>query len=225
MAYSLRLIEDRLAPGAGWPAPLAALPRVLYGLSGSVEIDAGAETQGLEAEATWHGDGAPSARAGAAGAHLLRFELVVQPPPPASGGRVVLEHPLALGAGATAGEPAWLMRCDRVDFEPGGVALPHRHRGGGIRRLLCGRLGVTVGDGPARPMRPGDAWFESGREPVLAVAAPDEPTSFVRVSILPAEIRGKTSIMYVDPDDAARSRPRTYTVYVDAPIVLGRRPR
>ncbi len=64
-------------------------------------------------------------------------------------------------------------------------------------------------------MRPGDPWFESGREPVLAVAAPDADTSFVRVSILPAEIQGRSSILYVDPADATRSRPRTYTVYVD----------
>ena len=34
------------------------------------------------------------------------------------------------------------------------------------------------------------------------------------------EIRGRTSIMYVDPNDAERGRPRTYTVYVDAPIAI-----
>jgi hypothetical protein len=69
-------------------------------------------------------------------------------------------------------------------------------------------------------MRPWDAWFESGREPVVAVSAKDEETSFIRVSVLPAEIRGKSSMMYVDPGDAARSKPRTYTVYVDEPIAL-----
>ena len=110
------------------------------------------------------------------------------------------------------------MRCDRVDFDPGGVALPHRHRGGGIRCLIAGSLEVTVGDEAPRLVRPGGAWFESGREPVLARASATEPTSFIRVSILPAEIRGQSSIMYVDPADAARGRPRRYTVWVDAPI-------
>src|SRR5205085_8199299 len=99
-------------------------------------------------------------------------------------------------------------------------ALPHGHRGGGIRRLLRGALEVTVGAGAPRLMRPGDAWFESGREPVLAAAAADVDTSFVRVALLPAEIRGRTSIVYVDPRDAERSRPRTYTVFVDEPIAL-----
>ena len=115
----------------------------------------------------------------------------------------------------------WLVRCDRVDFDPGGVALPHCHRGGGIRCLVAGALEVTVGDAAPRSVRPGGAWYESGREPVLARASATEPTSFIRVSILPAEIRGQSSIMYVDPADAARGRPRRYTVWVDAPIALG----
>ena len=67
---------------------------------------------------------------------------------------------------------------------------------------------------------PGEAWFESGREPVLAVAARDVETSFIRVSILPAAIAGRSSILYVDPADAAGGRPRRYTVYVDEPIAL-----
>jgi hypothetical protein len=55
---------------------------------------------------------------------------------------------------------------------------------------------------------------------VRARASATEPTSFVRVSVLPAEIQGQSSIMYVDPADAARGRPRRYTVWVDTPIVV-----
>ena len=152
-------------------------------------------------------------RAGQAEATLLRWELVAVGAAP--DGELVLEHAMDL-APATA----WLMRCDRVDFDPGGVALPHRHRGGGIRCLVAGALEVTVGAAAPRLIRPGGAWFESGREPVLARASASEPTSFIRVAILPAEIRGQTSILYVDPADAARGRPRRYTVWVDAPIVV-----
>ena len=98
--------------------------------------------------------------------------------------------------------------------------LLERHRGGGIRCSIAGALDVTAGETPARRVMPGGAGFENGREPVFAVASKDEPTSFVRVAILPREIRGRTSIMYVDPNDAERGRPRTYTVYVDAPIAI-----
>ena len=206
MAYSLRLIEDRLAAGA--PAPRSAVPRVLYAVSGTL---LGAEaTEPVPAVGPTDRD----ARAGAEGAHVYRVELVRQPPP-AAGGRVLLEHPIDLAGGA-----AWLLRCDRVDFEPGGIAPPHRHRGGGIRCLLRGRLEVTVAEGAPRTVHPGEAWFESGHEPVLAVAAPDAETSFVRFSIQPALIRGQSSIMYVDAADAGRGRPRRYTVYVDEPIAL-----
>jgi quercetin dioxygenase-like cupin family protein len=129
--------------------------------------------------------------------------------------RRLLEHAIDLDPAR-----AWLMRCDRVDFAPGGVALPHGHKGGGIRCLLAGALEVSVGDHPPRLMHPGDAWFESGREPALAKASPDTATAFVRVSILPREIRGQSSIVYVDPADAGRGRPRQYTVYVDEPLML-----
>ncbi|HEX7216233.1 MAG TPA: cupin domain-containing protein [Methylomirabilota bacterium] len=208
MAYSLRLIEDRVAAGASPPAPRRGVPRVLFVLAGTLRDGAaGAPLPAL-------GPNHDEARAGTDGARLYRVELVRQPPAPA-GGRVLLEHPLDLAGGA-----AWLMRCDRVDFEPAGVAPRHRHHGGGIRCLLRGRLEVTVADGAPRVVRPGECWFESGREPVLAVAAREDETSFIRFSVLPAQIRGQSSILYVDPADAGRGKPRRYTVLVDEPIAL-----
>jgi len=206
MAYSLRLIEDRLAAGGAAPAPRGS--RMLYAVSGA--LLGGEATEPVPAV----GPADLAAHAGPAGAVLYRAELVRQPPPPA-GGRVLLEHPIDLAGGA-----GWLMRCDRVDFEPGGIAPPHRHRGGGIRCLLRGRLEVTVAEGAPRTVHPGEAWFESGREPVLAVSAREAETSFIRFSIQPAAIRGQSSILYVDPADAGRGRPRRYTVYVDEPIAL-----
>ena len=214
MPYSLRLIEDTLAPGARCKPARASATGVLYLAAGDLRIEGGAASSPLQSGRAQLAARAGAGVAGASGARVLRFELVRQPPPPA-GGRVLLEHPMALDPRAS-----WLVRCDRVDFDRGGIALPHRHCGGGIRCLLNGRLDVTVGQGMARAMRPWDAWFESGKEPVLAVSAEDEETSFIRVSVLPVEIRGKSSMMYVDPGDAARSKPRTYTVYVDEPITL-----
>lgn len=213
MPYSLRLIEHDIAPGATLSLPAAI--RVLFPSGGDVVVGLPARDRVVSRETAWHGAAACQVRSPNGIARLLRFELVPQPPPGAAGGYVRLEHPIPIDR-----DGAYLLRCDRVDFAPGGVALPHRHRGGGIRRLLRGALTVTVGHSPPRLIRPGDAWFESGREPVLAVAAADADTSFVRVSVLPAEIRGTTSITYVDPADAARGRPRAYTVFVDEPIML-----
>ena len=229
MSFALRLTEDRL--GGGARVVLTEAPRVLYARDGAGTIETSPPTTRTDladpatTNPAWHGTDAVSVSAEAP-ATLLRFELLHGADASASASvksstgkldsRVLLEHAIDI-------DPArqWLMRCDRVDFAPGGVALPHGHRGGGIRCLLAGALEVTVGDRPPRLMRPGDAWFESGREPVLAKAAADLPTAFVRVSILPREIRGQSSIVYVDPADAARGRPRRYTVFVDDPIALG----
>jgi quercetin dioxygenase-like cupin family protein len=209
-ARYLRLFRDRVTPGRPWTLPSAV--RVLYAHTGDLVVGHGGVTAPVAADTAWHGVTACEVRA-ADGATVLRWELGREDTP--HDGELVLEQAMELAAGE-----AWLMRCDRVDFDPGGVALPHRHRGGGIRCLVAGTLEVTVGDEPPRLVRPGGAWFESGREPVLARASATEPTSFIRVSILPAEIQGRSSILYVDPADATRGRPRRYTVWVDAPIAL-----
>ena len=215
--YTLRLCEDTL-PAAGRGA-LGALNRVLYVRRGGVTVVSPPREARLAAGEAWHGAGACQIVAGEAGAAMLRYELVRDAVPleRLAGGTtaVLLAHAIDLDPRAE-----YLIRADQVDFAPGGVALPHRHRGGGIRCLLAGALEVTVGEAPVRQVTAGGAWFESGREPVLAVASKDEPTSFVRVAILPREIRGRTSIMYVDPKDAERGRPRTYTVFVDEPIEI-----
>jgi hypothetical protein len=100
------------------------------------------------------------------------------------------------------------------------LAMDHAWHGTGACAVTAGERDATLlrcHEAP-RLVRPGGAWFESGREPVLARASRTEPTSFIRVSILPAEIRGQSSIVYVDPADATRGRPRRYTVWVDTPI-------
>jgi hypothetical protein len=209
--YTLRLYEDRL-PAAG-RLRLPALNRVLYARRSAISVASGADDARVAEGQAWHGAGACEVAAGDAGAAVLRYELIRGTAPAGGDAKVLLEHAIDLDPRAE-----YLIRADRVDFVPGGVALPHRHRGGGIRCLIAGALEVTVGDAPARGVTSGGAWFESGREPVLAVASKDEDTSFIRVAILPREIRGRTSIMYVNPADAERGRPRTYTIFVDEPI-------
>ena len=209
-AWTLRL--TRLSLGPATARSLARGNRVLYVHDGSLDVTHEGATRTMAADSAWHGAGPCSIRGGDHGAVVLCWDLRTAGEPRHDD--VLLEHAIDLDPSA-----AWLMRCDRVDFEPSGVALPHRHRGGGIRCLLTGALDVTVGEAPPHAVRPGGAWFESGREPVVARAA-SESTSFVRVSILPADIRGRSSILYVDPADAGRGKPRRYTVWVDEPITL-----
>ena len=109
------------------------------------------------------------------------------------------------------------MRCDRVDFPLGGVAHTHTHQGPGIRCLLRGEFRVRVG-GAESLISPGEAWFERGADPVYA--SPIDLTSFVRVMILPAALKGKRSIRYVRSEDQAKPKTQTYTIFLDELIEI-----
>jgi quercetin dioxygenase-like cupin family protein len=217
----LRLWEDRLAPHVTAASPAGLANRVVY----VVEGDATVGGEPLTANHARHVAGRLDIRAGATGARCWRWELIRGPRESAltmaSGptsatpiSRLVFLEPLALDPAAR-----YLMRCDRVDFPLGGIAYTHTHQGPGIRCLLRGALRVDT-RGKTTPLRPGGAWFEEGPEPVYAEASSDELTSFVRVMILPASLIGKSSIRYVNPEDQARPKTQTYTVFVDQPIDL-----
>jgi hypothetical protein len=111
----------------------------------------------------------------------------------------------------------WLMRCDRVDFPPGGVAHRHTHPGPGIRYLLFGSLHIDSHD---RAYGPGEAWFEGAGDPVLATASETEDTAFVRVLLLPREWEGKRTISYLDPADEEKPKLQRATIFLEHPISL-----
>jgi quercetin dioxygenase-like cupin family protein len=113
----------------------------------------------------------------------------------------------------------WLMRCDRVDFAPGGIAYRHTHPGPGIRYLLFGSITIDS-EGEMHTYGPGEAWFERGPDPVLATTAADEPSAFVRVLLLPAEWAGKRTITYVDPADADKPKTQKATIFLEQPVVM-----
>ena len=110
-----------------------------------------------------------------------------------------------------------LLRCDRIDFPPGGVAYRHTHPGPGIRRLLFGTIRIAT-DGHISDYGPGSAWYESGPSPVHATASAVEDSAFVRVLVLPAECEGKRTISYVDPADAEKPKLQRARVYFDRMI-------
>ncbi|MEN3312573.1 MAG: hypothetical protein V7645_1902 [Actinomycetota bacterium] len=113
----------------------------------------------------------------------------------------------------------WLLRCDRVDFPPGGVAYRHTHPGPGIRCLLQGSIRIESG-GETHVYKALEPWFESGPEPVLAVASDVEETAFVRAMIVPREWAGKRTISYLDPADDDKPKLQRATVFFDEPIEL-----
>ena len=112
---------------------------------------------------------------------------------------------------------SWVVRCDRIDFPPGGVAHRHVHPGPGIRRLLEGELTIEA-NGEEKTFVPGEAWFEGADYPVLATASASEDTAFVRVLILPREWEGRRTIRYLDPADEAKPKLQRATVLLEKPL-------
>lgn len=140
--------------------------------------------------------------------HSLLFSLGRQPDKSA-----LLSQMITVAAGQEV-----LMRCDRIDFPPGGIAHLHTHPGPGIRCQLFGRLTVTT-SGHTRTYGRLEPWFESGPDPVLAVADEDVASAFVRVLVLPLRWAGKRTINYVDPVDAEKPKLQKATVFLEERVV------
>jgi quercetin dioxygenase-like cupin family protein len=107
-----------------------------------------------------------------------------------------------------------LLRCDRVDFPPGGVAYLHTHPGPGLRVLLHGRIRIET-QGASHEYGPFEWWYETGPDPVFAAASETERTAFVRVLVLPVESEGKRTISYVDPADAEKPKLQSARVFLE----------
>lgn len=113
----------------------------------------------------------------------------------------------------------WVLRCDRIDFPSGGIAYLHTHPGPGIRCQLFGELTVET-DGKTATYGALGAWFETGPDPVYAVATGPEDSAFVRVMLLPRRWEGQRTISYVDPADAEKPKLQRVTVFFDRHVEL-----
>lgn len=213
--YDLRLVEDELAPGARIAVPALAGFRVTYVAHGGAEVaPSGGGRQELEENSARFGAEVCAVKAGAGGATLWRWEMVRgEGGWRAEGDEATCVLKASHGLELDPSEE-WMMRCDRVDFPPGGIAYTHVHSGPGLRCLLRGELMVRVEDSEEWMVRPGETWFERGPDPIYARAS-DEPTSFVRAMAVPRAYRGRTTITYVKAEDADKPKPQQYTRFVD----------
>jgi hypothetical protein len=170
--------------------------------------DVHANTASFSTEAEFVADGGHLSFELTTEGHHLSFELVDEPAPGA-----LMARELALPSGE------YLLRCDRVDFPPGGEAFLHTHQGPGIRVLLFGSIRIET-QGTTHSYAPGEPWFESGPDPVYAATHADEPSAFVRCMVLPRALQGSPSIRYVRDEDRERPKSQRYTVFLDEPVEL-----
>jgi len=215
--HVLRLYADQLEPGA-ISDPLAQVNRAIYVSEGSILCRGCGVAGSLSSNSAWQGCLGVTLTSGRKGVKLLRWELSRSEPALLAGEGITSVLALAAEPHIEAGIK-YLMRCDRVDFPPGGIAFTHTHQGSGIRCLQQGRIRIET-QGRSFWVEPGGAWFETGSDPVFAQTRPDGPSYFVRVMILPRSIRGRSSIRYVKPEDADKPKMQTYQIFTDEPIEL-----
>ena len=209
MTIGFAATEDVLAPGQRVTLPPAA--RALYLRSGRVAIvHGGVETALAEddcalivGEATLAGDGV-----------IWGYEATrdLSAPDPL---RTILHVMLPRDPDAPM-----LLRADRVDFPRGAVTPRHGHAGPGIRRLLAGRLFAEIGE-THRRIDAGEAWFESGTEPVVGRnIAP--ASAFFRCMVLDPDLLGRPTFRATTPEDAGKPRAVGYRQFFDAIVTLPR---
>jgi quercetin dioxygenase-like cupin family protein len=172
--------------------------RFVYALAGEVTLEAGEDSTRIEPD-----DGrfttAPFTLRGTGQAWI--YELLP------AGGALLAEASIVLSHIVRPGfDGPLLVRADRIESPPGAVTPRHGHRGPGIRRLLKGTLRAEVGETIER-IEAGDAWFETGRDPVVGTNIGETNAAFVRVMLLPRELEGgKSSFVPSDPAEAAKPR-------------------
>ena len=219
MSYKLRLYRDELAPQGAYALAAGNAVRLLYVVSGGLRVAADGLEATLGANSACTSRNRLQLKSGHLATLVLRWELTAAAAPApvdnnSASSTLLLEAPMTL-------DPAvpYLLRGDRVDFPPGGEALTHTHKGGGIRCLLAGGIDIHT-QGTVHHYAPLEPWFEAGPDPVYAAAATNEASAFARVMILPRELLGKSSISYVNSEDLDKPKSQKYQVFIDTPIEL-----
>jgi hypothetical protein len=210
----LRLLEDVIAGGGAVDLPDDGSNRICYVVHGEVNIGSSV----LRDDQSLHVTGSSRIVAAPSGATVWRFELA-----PAGAPIIAFSRPAGSTTGKLTQRLTWpvadqiLIRNDSVAFPPGGCAYLHTHQGPGIRCLIEGGIRIDT-MGHSASYGPGGAWFEGGPDPVFAQAAEDRRTRFIRVMVLPARLKGQSSIAYVNPEDREKPKSQSYKGYVDQPI-------
>ncbi len=217
MPFALNFYHDQVITG-GASSPLPTAHRMIYVRHGSVAVNG----QAMKADEAIYCDGAVTLQAAADWSQVWRWELALPNAAPTqlegngvlSGLRMshVITH-LALIDGSR-----WLFRLDQITSAAGRIADRHQHPGPGIRCLVEGTFNAEQAGHSARGLYPGDAWWETGPDTVVAWGSMQMHARFLRGMILPVEWEGKVTGTWLSP--AATRRPSNWRLLVDKVIAV-----
>ncbi len=111
----------------------------------------------------------------------------------------------------------WLFRLDQIVHGVDRIADRHQHPGPGIRCLLEGTFNVQQNVESARDLNPGDAWWETGSDTVVAWGSRQMAARFLRGMVLPTEWEGKVTGTWLAGKGGP---PGNWKLYADRVIVV-----
>ena len=198
MPFALSLYHDQAVTGGATTAPLPAAHRMLYVRHGSVVING----QILKADEAIYCDGPVTLQAGADWSQIWRWELG----PPNAGPKLLegmgvlssarMSHVIT-GLSLVDGS-SWLFRLDQITSAAGRIADRHQHPGPGIRCLVEGHFNAEQAGHASLGIYPGDAWWETGPDTVVAWGSMQMHAKFLRGMVLPTEWEGKVTGTWLD---------------------------
>ena len=217
MPFALNFYHDQIGAEGSTVSPLPAAHRLLYVRHGRVVI--GDKTLGAD-EAAYY-DAPLTLKSAGEWSQVWRWELA---PPNAAPtlhegtgvlsslrmSRVIAGLPMLEGT-------RWLFRLDRIITAAGRIADRHQHPGPGIRCLLEGTFNVQQDVESARDLGPGDAWWETGSDTVIAWTSPQMAAKFLRGMVLPVEWEGKVTGTWLSGQTPPRGN---WQLYADRVITV-----
>jgi hypothetical protein len=220
MPFALNFYHDQIAAGGATSTALPAAHRLLYVRHGRVTINGKA----MKADEATYCDAPVTLTASDEWSQIWRWDLVSPNTAPAlHEGTGLLSSlrmsriiaTLAMPAGST-----WLLRLDQINAPVGRVADRHQHPGPGIRCLLEGSFNVQQDAESVRDVLPGDAWWETGSDTVIAWGSRQMATRFMRGMVLPVECEGKPTGTWLSGEVASASARGNWKLHIDRIVTV-----
>jgi hypothetical protein len=220
MPFALNLYHDQIAAGGSTATALAAAPRLLYLRHGSAVING----QTLKEGEAIFADTPVELRSSGGWSQVWRWDLALPNAAPMrlDGAGVLSSLRMARIISTLALQPGtrWLFRLDEINAPAGRIADRHQHPGPGIRCLLEGTFNVQQAPESARDLMPGDAWWETGSDTVIAWGSPQMAARFLRGMVLPTECEGKPTGTWLSGEAAAATARGNWKLHVDRIVTV-----
>jgi hypothetical protein len=219
MPFTLNFYRDQVATDGATATPLPAAHRLLYVRHGRVVMN----DKPMRVDDAAYVDGAVALKSAGEWSELWRWELAQPNAAPAlyegTGVLSMLRMARIISNLVMNGGTRWLLRLDQITAGAVRIADRHQHPGPGIRCLKEGTFNVQQDAESARDLAPGDAWWETGTDTVIAWSSRQMAAKFLRGMVLPPEWEGRATGTWLSAETAAPPT-GTWKLYVDHVIAV-----